>query len=133
MFRVLPLILLMILSSCSEPDISYPQRRIPAGLNIDIDRLAIAQQFFIRHCANCHGTLSEGRMSRADFFQPAAPDFTSYSYQQTDPAYLFWRVSEGKMVEPFLSQGSVMPGWGAHLSEEEIWVLVAYLQTRSGY
>ena len=133
MLRVIALTFLLILSSCSEPDISYPQRSRPAGLNIDVKRLAIAQQFFIRHCANCHGTLSEGRMSRADFFQPAAPDFTSSSYRQIDPAYLFWRISEGKMVEPFLSQGSVMPGWGAHLSEEEIWGLVVYLQTRSDH
>ena len=35
------------------------------------------------------------------------------------------------MVEPYLSMGSVMPAWGAHFSDEQVWQMIAYLQTRS--
>ena len=35
------------------------------------------------------------------------------------------------MVEPYRTMGSVMPAWGAHLSEKKIWQMIAYLQTRS--
>ena len=131
MTRPLLILIVLFLCSCSEPDISYPHRSMPADLSQNSIRLATAQHQFIRHCANCHGTLSEGRMSRAGFFQPPAPDFSAPFYSQADPAYLFWRISDGKTVEPYLSQGSVMPPWGAHFSDAEIWQLVAYLQSRS--
>ncbi|MBE0501833.1 MAG: cytochrome c [Desulfuromonadales bacterium] len=131
MVRFLLLILLIPIISCTERSSSYPNISMPAGFATDADRLAEAKQLFFARCVDCHGTLAEGRMSRADFFEPAAPDFTAPLYRQIDPAYLFWRIAEGKMVEPYLSQGSVMPAWGDHFSDEEIWSLVAYLQTRS--
>ena len=131
MRRLWLLCALFLLFSCSGDTGTYPQRIMPAGLASNTNLLDIAKQTFLTRCADCHGTLSEGRISRADFFEPAAPDFKAPSFQQKDPAYLFWRISQGKMVEPYLSQGSVMPAWGAHLGEEEIWGLVAYLQSRS--
>ncbi len=82
-------------------------------------------------CASCHGKPSEGRSDRAAFFKPAAPDFTDAHYQEIDPAYLYWRIEVGKTVEPYRSQGSVMPAWSAHFSEEKIWQIVAYLQARA--
>jgi len=67
---------------------------------------------------------------RAAFFEPPAPDFNDTHYQSIDPAYLFWRIQVGKTVEPYRSQGSVMPSWQT-LSNKEIWQLVAYLKSRS--
>ncbi len=129
--RYLLFLTLMLLVACSDQSVSYPQRNMPAELRVDAIILDEMQQLFLQHCASCHGTLAEGRISRADFFQPPAPDFTAESYQQTDPAYLFWRIAEGKMVEPYLSMGSVMPAWGAHFSDEQIWQMIDYLQSRS--
>jgi len=83
------------------------------------------------HCARCHGHTSEGRSPRADFFNPPAPDFGAQKYRAIAPDYLFWRIARGKTVEPFRSRGSVMPAWGAHFSDEQIWQLVAYLKLRS--
>ena len=104
---------------------------MPSDLIVDATILDEMKQLFLQRCASCHGTVSEGRISRADFFQPPASDFAAASYQQVDPAYLFWRISEGKMVEPFLSMGSVMPTWGAHFSDEQIWQMITYLKSRS--
>ncbi len=111
---------------------NYPSRQMPAGINQDQGALVAAEEIFQRKCAYCHGHSSEGRGERADFFQPPAPDFFEQKYRTIDPAYLFWRISEGKTAEPFLSQGSVMPAWGPHFTEREIWALVVYLQRRSG-
>lgn len=82
-------------------------------------------------CASCHGKPDEGRSPRADFFRPSAPDFSESRYRAGDPAYLYWRTEVGKNVEPYLSQGSVMPAWGPTLAEAEIWQLVAYLKARA--
>ncbi len=131
MYRLLILFIALLFLSCSERNNSYPQRTMPADLEKNAPLVAQAKQLFLSRCADCHGKLSEGRMDRADFFEPPAPDFTSSTYSQMDPAYLFWRISEGKTVEPYLSKGSVMPAWGAHFSDKEIWGLVAYIMNRS--
>jgi len=121
----------LLVTGCEENKVTYPDRQMPPGLMTDTNQLHLGQQLFMSKCAACHGKPSEGRSDRAVFFQPPAPDFTDIHYREIDPAYLFWRIEVGKQVEPYRSQGSVMPAWGAHFSEQQIWQLVAYLQSRA--
>lgn len=122
--------LFLVLTACARSDQpDYPRRTPPTGG--EAPSIATGGELFKRLCAGCHGTTSEGRSPRADFFIPPAPDFREASYRTLDPAYLYWRIEQGKMVEPFLARGSVMPAWGQTLTPGEIWALVAYLQSRS--
>jgi mono/diheme cytochrome c family protein len=116
--------------ACGNQQVSYPARTAPAGVLTDAAQIAAGRVLFHEKCATCHGHPDEGRSPRADFFQPPAPDFTAPAYRTLDPAYLFWRIEAGKTVEPYLSQGSVMPAWRG-LTDEQIWQLVAYLKVRS--
>ena len=104
---------------------------MPEGMLKDEIQLSRGKSLFMKKCASCHGKPGEGRSDRAAFFQPPAPDFTDAHYRQMDPAYLYWRIEVGKTVEPFRSQGSVMPAWGMHFEEQQLWQIVAYLQTRA--
>lgn len=122
---------LALLAACREGPPAYPARHPPTGLLASVEARTAGAIIFHRHCASCHGKPEEGRSSRADFFQPPAPDFTDPSYRNQDPAYLYWRIATGKTVEPYLSRGSVMPAWGPYFSEEQIWTLIAYLRSRS--
>jgi mono/diheme cytochrome c family protein len=124
--------LLTLLAACGEQSPAYPPRRPAAGLLGSAAGRAAGGAIFHSNCAICHGTPREGRSPRADFFEPPAPDFLDPRYRTLDPAYLYWRIETGKTAEPFLSRGSVMPAWGPHFSEEQIWQLVAYLRSRSG-
>lgn len=124
-------LLLVVLAACGEQKPGYPPRTPPAGLLADSAQIAAGQALFREKCASCHGRADEGRSPRADFFQPPAPDFTAPAYRAAEPAYLYWRIEVGKTVEPYLSQGSVMPSWRG-LSDAEIWQLVAYLKARAG-
>jgi len=134
--RTLSCILLWVLlgatalSGCDESPVAYPARSVPDSLMQDTVQIQTGRDLFMNKCASCHGKSREGRSDRAVFFDPPAPDFTSAQYQQTDPAYLFWRIEVGKTVEPYLSSGSVMPAWRG-LTDEEIWQLVAYLKARA--
>jgi mono/diheme cytochrome c family protein len=121
----------LVAGGCDGGQVNYPSRQMPDGFNSNETELNAGRDLFRDKCASCHGKPSEGRSGRASFFEPAAPDFTDAYYRDTDPAYLYWRIEAGKTVEPYLSQGSVMPAWGAHLSEEKIWQIVAYLQFRA--
>jgi mono/diheme cytochrome c family protein len=126
-------VLLMVFSlyGCSEEGFDYPARTMPVGLLTDKIALDRGKSLFMDKCASCHGKRGEGRSDRAAFFEPPAADFTGAHYQRLDPAYLYWRIEVGKSVEPFRRQGSVMPAWGMHLSEQQLWQIVAYLQVRA--
>jgi len=131
MIRIsLSVVLLITIAACGEQKPAYPVRQAPAGVLADAAQIAAGKALFHEKCATCHGKPDEGRSPRADFFQPAAPDFTDPGYRSADPAYLFWRIEVGKTVEPYLSRGSVMPSWRG-LPDQEIWQLVAYVKTRS--
>jgi len=119
-----------LLSGCQESLPGYPSRQPPGNFD-STSNIAAGRQLFLRHCASCHGDTGEGRSPRANFFAPPAPDFKPRHYAEIDPAYLYWRIAKGKSVEPFLSRGSVMPRWEAYFSPDQIWSLVAYLQSRS--
>lgn len=125
-------LLLTLLVACSEQPPAYPQRQPPPGFLENAVNRAAGAEIFRQNCASCHGATGERRSPRADFFQPPAPDFRDPRYRTLDPAYLYWRIETGKTVEPYLSRGSVMPAWGQHFSEEQIWQLAAFLRSRSG-
>ena len=135
MLRRVTVVLLLVVTAgliaCRHEAPEYPKRQPPEGLLHNADQLDAGHQLFRQKCASCHGKPSEGRSERALFFEPPAPDFTEVHFRQTDPAYLYWRIEVGKTVEPYLSQGSVMPAWEEHFTEEQIWQLVAYLKLRS--
>ena len=119
------------LAACQDAP-QAPEREVPWALLQQPAEQQAGRRLFARHCRECHGTSAEGRSPRAARFVPPAPDFLSAVYRQADPAYLFWRIARGKQVEPYRSRGSVMPAWDPHLSERQIWQLVAYLQQRAG-
>ena len=123
---LLSLFTLVSLGACSRP----AERQPPAGFLQKPANIAAGHRLFEAHCAQCHGTLEEGRMAKADTFVPPPPDFTSPRYRHVTPGYLFRRISKGKTVEPYLSSGSVMPAWGPYFSDTQIWQLVAYLRHR---
>jgi len=126
------LLLLMLLVACSDNRQSPAAVDVPEKLLEREDAIGAGKVLFVRHCRECHGTSSEGKTLRATMFNPPAPDFLTYDYMQADPAYLYWRIREGKTVEPFYSQGSVMPAFGPHFSALQTWQLVAYLKRRAG-
>lgn len=123
-------LLLVLLAGCGERPPVHPSRQPPAGLLGDPAQQQAGRNLFMQHCVHCHGRPEEGRMPTAGALSPTPADFTHPRHRTSDPAYLFWRISEGNRIEPFYSRGSVMPTFGRHFSDEQIWQLVAYLRSR---
>lgn len=71
-------------------------------------------------CASCHGDGGMGDGSAGANLDPA-PAPVAHTSQMMGDDMLFWRISEGGMMEPF---NSVMPAWKASLDEEARWDLV---------
>ncbi len=94
------------------------------------DALAPGQAIYVSNCASCHGVLGNGKGTTSPAFGTKPVDFTDRAHMQSlTSQYLFWRVSEGGRVEPFRSQGSIMPAWKYQLSETERWQVIAYIRT----
>ncbi len=104
----------------------------PPGLFGNQTQIMIGQRLFKAHCAECHGSVGEGRTQRAARLIPIPPDFRERRYRTLLPGYLYRRIEQGRNVEPYRSSGSVMPAWGPYMNPEQIWSLVAFIRDRSG-
>jgi mono/diheme cytochrome c family protein len=107
----------------------YATLTLPANLDSS-DTIAAGREIFLANCVPCHGVFGNGQGTTKPTFGPQPADFTDHSKVEIHtPQYLFWRVSEGGQVEPFRSQGSIMPAWKYQLSEQQRWQVIAYIRT----
>jgi mono/diheme cytochrome c family protein len=75
-------------------------------------------------CASCHGDGGMGDGPTAASLDPV-PAPLGHTSQMLGDDMLFWRISEGGVMEPF---NSAMPSWKASLDEQARWDLVNYIR-----
>jgi mono/diheme cytochrome c family protein len=78
-------------------------------------------------CATCHGETGKGDGAGGAALNPRPGDLSKPTVD-TD-GYLYWRIAEGGLVDPFKSDGSAMPAWKTVLSQDEIWQAVTFIRT----
>lgn len=126
---------IMILSACgsSQPtaksDESVPAPAEYADLEnpLGSDAATAGKAVFDSKCATCHGESGKGDGPGGAALNPRPGDMTKLGAKSD--GYIFWRISEGGTVDPFKTQGSLMPAWKNILSEKEIWQVVTYVRT----
>jgi mono/diheme cytochrome c family protein len=95
--------------------------------------VAKGRKIFSRYCTPCHGDSGQGDGYNAKNLDPHARDLTDKSekYMVKLSNQEIYDVIEkgGRGVE----LAPIMPSWGKHFSEEEIWSLVAYVRTLHKY
>ena len=77
------------------------------------------------NCSSCHGFSGEGDGTASAGLEPKPQNLAERQSELSD-AYLFWRISDGGLMEPF---NSLMPAWRGLLAEEQIWQVITYLRT----
>ena len=83
------------------------------------------EALYQQNCAACHGAQGEGDGFAAAASIGAEPDFTDLrSTAGASSALLYAKIARGGM-------GTGMPNWGTLLTEDELWALVAYVQSFS--
>lgn len=131
------LLLLLWLAACSaqaqESDIppAYQGMTPPTSdFLTDSANIVGGQKLYRQHCAACHGETGHGDGPAGQVLALKPSDLTDPNgIAAKSPDYWFWRVSEGGTAEPFHSQGSIMPAWKYHLSEQERWQVISYART----
>ncbi len=92
--------------------------------------IAAGREIYLSSCVPCHGINGDGKGTTSPPFGTTPANFTDRARMLSlSPQYFFWRVSEGGRVEPFRSQGSIMPAWQYQLTDEQRWQVIAYIRT----
>lgn len=106
-----------------EPPAEYAGKTMPNNSDAKA-----GEEAFLIYCASCHGEKGLGDGAAASSLNPA-PENLAKNQKDMSDAYIFWRIAEGGMMEPFKS---AMPSWKGILSEEQIWNVVSFLRSLTG-
>lgn len=90
----------------------------------DRSALGEGEALYQANCSSCHGPSGRGDGPVAGGLNPAPKDLASTQASVSD-AYLFWRIKEGGLMEPF---NSMMPAWKGLLEDDQIWQIILYLR-----
>jgi len=112
----------------------YANTTAPLNIWTDAGMISRGQAIYAARCTVCHGERGAGDGPAVAWLSLKPASFRdSAMVAQMTGAYWFWRVSEGGIVEPFKSAGSVMPAWKQELSDEDRWAVIAYQHSLSGH
>ncbi len=107
----------------------------PAGADADNPaRVALGKRVYAQQCASCHGVRLEGqpdwRSRNPDGTLPAPPhDASGHTWHHPD-GQLFDLTRRGGQASAPPGFVSAMPGFGAALTDKEIWASLAYIKSR---
>jgi mono/diheme cytochrome c family protein len=98
----------------------------------DAAAITRGKQLYQTNCIVCHGADGRGTGPAAKSLAHPPADLTNHFHIKAGDgdAYLFWRVSEGGMVEPFKSMQSAMPPFKTVLSADQRWDVLAYVHAQ---
>jgi mono/diheme cytochrome c family protein len=85
------------------------------------ETLAAGERLYMRDCSFCHGASGRGDGPAAAGLAPRPSDLAGFHARSLDDAAFFWRVSDGV-------PGTAMPAWGATLSPEQRWQVIAFVR-----
>jgi mono/diheme cytochrome c family protein len=89
------------------------------------ENLAEGESLYQANCSSCHGTGGQGDGLAAGGINPV-PQILARTQSEQSDAYLYWRIAEGGLMEPF---NSLMPAWKGLLDEDQIWQIITYIRT----
>lgn len=106
---------------------------IPAGaeqltspFTVNPSVLAAGQKLFVKNCQHCHGKLGKGDGVDAEPKHKKDMDLTNPARVEQNPdGVVFYRVWNGR-------KDPKMPVFSKELSKDQVWALVAYVQTLRG-
>ena len=138
LFCLISLFMVVWLASCQSNQIIDSQST-PGGtptppeeyatmsnpLSGETQSIANGEVLYQADCASCHGVTGQGDGPAGLMLDPK-PVNLAVAQNNLRDSYLYWRISEGGLMEPF---NSMMPAWKGILREDQIWQIISYLRT----
>jgi len=111
---------------------AYASSHLPVRVWTDPAMIAKGKESYVTKCALGHGERGDGKRPGSAGLSLKPADFTDAKmFADMAGNFMFWRVSEGGLAEPYKSMGSAMPSWKADLSIPDRWAVIAYIHTFS--
>ncbi len=89
----------------------------------DPNAVVEGEKIYRERCESCHGEDGRGDGPLAPSLNPKPGSLVEGGLSDQ---YLFWRISEGGLMEPF---NSVMPAWKMILNEDQIGQIIAFIRS----
>lgn len=106
-----------------EPPENFADLRNPFSGDPEAEREG--ETLYQANCSSCHGITGEGDGTVSAGLEPK-PQNLAQRHSEVSDAYLYWRISEGGLMEPF---NSLMPAWRGLLAEDQIWQVITYIRS----
>ena len=125
------LISVAAIAACSSPEAPGDDPRANSG---DAKKVALGERLYVQHCASCHGARLEGQpqwQRRLPNGRMPAPPHDESGHTWHHPDNVLFGITKGGLVPPHAPAGyeSDMPAFGAKLSDDEIWAVLAYIKS----
>ena len=94
------------------------------------------KRVYYQNCLPCHGDLLDGRGHFGHGFNPTPLSFADNgTIAQLTESFVFWRIAKGGpgLPKEGAPWNSAMPVWEDFLTEDEIWAVIIFLYTQSGW
>lgn len=100
----------------------------------DARRVAQGAQVYAQHCAACHGATLAGQPDwrrRLPSGRMPAPPHDESGHTWHHPDGVLFGITKNGVVPPYAPKdyASDMPAFGASLSDEQIWAVLAYIKS----
>jgi mono/diheme cytochrome c family protein len=106
--------------------IPFTAEKETSPLTVNPSVIAAGQKLFASKCQKCHGKLGKGDGPDADPKHKKDMDLTNADRASKNPdGVVFYRIWNGR-------KDPKMPTFSRELSKEQVWALVAYVQTLRG-
>ncbi len=115
--------LVALAAGCSGESVPAP----PEDVLTSEEAVRAGEDLYRRNCSLCHGLSGHGDGPQARSLNPSPADLRNLRGPRAVPGYWFLRIQRGGREGPLARERSAMPAFGEHLSDEQIWQLVAYL------
>ena len=121
----------LLLSACGNRTLPGDD---PRANPRDAVKVGMGAKVYAQHCSACHGAKLEGqpdwRRRQANGRLPAPPhDESGHTWHHPD--HVLFGITQKGLVPPYAPSDyeSDMPAFGAKLTDEEIWAVLAYIKS----
>lgn len=110
-------------------------RQISLANSDDPQQVAQGKRVYQRFCSECHGADLQGQedwRKRKDNGRLPAPPHDETGHTWHHPDQMLFGIIKNGLVSPNAPEGYVsdMPAWGGTLADDDIWAVLAYIQSR---